>query len=120
MKVRDQLERLKGGVYALPQHSKESFLCWAAAVAGVPLGTEANFDELSSRITALGGSTAMKVLEDLETGLETVEQIVEVKDLPGSISGSWTRDHFTHDPAWDHVTWGPDNVTPDGNVEDGS
>jgi hypothetical protein len=120
MRFRDQLERLKGGVYALPQHSKESFLCWAAAVAGVPLDTEASFDELSSRITALGGSTAMKVLEDLETGLETVEQIVEAKDLLGSVSGSWTRDHLSHDPAWDHAAWTPDNVTPDGNVGYGS
>ena len=40
----------------------------------------------------------------------------EVEESPRLNSGSWTRDHFTHDSAWDYGTWAPVNVTPDVDV----
>ena len=52
--------------------------------------------------------------------VDKAQPFEEVEESPRLDTGSWTCDHFTHDPAWDHAAWTPDNVTPDGDVGYGS
>jgi len=74
MSVKDRLERIEKGVYALPKDRRSGYLCWAAARAGVPLEAEATFEALEKRIASYEENTASRILEGLEQDLEVVRE----------------------------------------------